>query len=388
MPAQEQHVDSLAVAQLFRERFGAEPAIIASAPGRVNLIGEHTDYNGGEVLPIAIGRRTFVAVGRAPNRATSVAVSANMEEAGEWTSDSPRPVGRWWDYLSGIAARMPAFEIGLPPLRVAVASDVPAGAGLGSSAALEVAAAAAFSVLSGTPLVPIDAALLAHRVETEYVGVGCGIMDQFACALCTPAMALHLWCDSGRFEQVPMRDTIMIFDTGVPRALRDSVYNRRRRECEEALARVRSVNPALTNLAAASSRDLDAARLPEPLHSRARHVVEENGRVAKAAESLRHTGTIPGELLRESHESLRSLYDCSSAELDWVVERAAALPGIRGARLTGAGWGGCAIALGETDALAGAAASIAIDYQRRFRLTPRTWITRAEGGLRVEDIRR
>src|SRR5690606_13974564 len=182
-------------------------------------------------------------------------------------------------------------------------------------AALEVAASVAFSAFSSAPLAPIDAALLAHRAETEYVRVECGIMDQFACALCTPGMALHVWCDSARVAHLPMRDTVLIFDTGAPRALRASAYNRRRRECEEALARMRVVNPSLTNLASASPDDLAAARLPEPLLGRARHVVEENRRVMRAAEALRRSGTIPGELFYESHESLRSLYECSSAEL-------------------------------------------------------------------------
>ena len=379
--------DAGKVCGLFRRRFSAEPAIVASAPGRVNLIGEHTDYNGGEVLPIAIERRTWVAVGVAP-RGRSEAVSANASESGSWDAHAPRRTGEWWDYVSGVAAELSLQGCELPPVQLAVVSDVPAGAGLSSSAALEVASATAFAALAGVPLSASEAARVGHRVETQFVGVACGIMDQFASALGSPGRALHLWCDSGNFEQVSMEDAVLIFDTAVPRSLRTAAFNERRRECDAALAILRRQFPTLETLAAATPQQVAAATLPSPLDRRARHVVEETRRVGSVVDVLRATGTLPGSLLYESHESLRSLYECSTTELDWFVEKASVVSGVTGARLTGAGWGGCGIAVGDANALVEAAALLAADYEARFRITPRTWVTHAAGGIRLHESSR
>ena len=379
--------DASRAAALYRARFGASPTVIASAPGRVNLVGEHTDYNGGEVLPMAIARRTWVAVGALPaGTSHSRAVSASSGEAGEWDAAAPRRSGRWWDYVSGVAAALADRGIALPPVAVAVASDVPAGAGLSSSAALEVATATALARLAGAALPPAEAALLGQRVEAEFVGVACGIMDQFASALGRPGEALHLWCDTARYEQVAMQDAVLIFDTAVPRSLRGSAFNTRREECEAALRLLRRDHPGLPSLAAATPEQVAAAALPPPLDRRARHVTEETRRVGEVVAALRATGTLPGPLLYQSHESLRSLYECSSPELDWFVERAAGLPGVTGARLTGAGWGGCAIAAGEEAALVAAAAALAPEYQARFGIAPRSWITRASGGVSLDGV--
>lgn len=380
-------VDAGTVAALFRERFSAAPAIIASAPGRVNLIGEHTDYNGGEVLPIAIEQRTWVAAG-VSQHGHSRAVSTGAAEPGEWLASAPRPTGHWWDYVSGVAGELSTRGLHLPAVDVAVASDIPVGSGLSSSAALEVATAFALAALAGAQLSAEEAALLGHRVETEFVGVECGIMDQFACALARPGHALHLWCDTERHEQVPMRGAVLIFDTTISRSLRSAAYNVRRRECEAALSMLRLRHSALPTLAAATPEQIAAAALPSPLDRRARHVVEETRRVQSTVESLHSTGALPEGLLNQSHESLRSLFECSSPELDWFVERAAAAPGVTGARLTGAGWGGCAIAVGDHDELAEAGRALAVDYQARFGLRPRTWLTRASDGARLETLGR
>lgn len=379
--------DAGRVCALFRQHFSAEPAVVASAPGRVNLIGEHTDYNGGEVLPIAIERRTWVAVGVA-SRGRSKAISANETESGSWDAHAPRSTGKWWDYVSGVAAELSLRGWELPPVHVAVVSDVPAGAGLSSSAALEVASATAFGALASVPMSATEAALVGHRVETEFVGVACGIMDQFASALGSPGMALHLWCDSGNYEQVAMGDAVLIFDTAVPRSLRTAAFNERRQECDAALAILRRLFPELENLAAATPEQVAAAPLPSPLDRRARHVTEETRRVGNTVDALRASGTLPGNLLYESHESLRSLYECSTTELDWFVERASEAAGVTGARLTGAGWGGCGIAVGDANGLAEAAPAIAADYEARFRVRPRTWITHAAGGVRFHETLR
>ncbi|HEX2722747.1 MAG TPA: galactokinase [Gemmatimonadaceae bacterium] len=368
-------------ADLFRSTFGDEPLVVASAPGRVNLIGEHTDYNGGEVLPIAIGRRTSIAM-RPNGSGRSVAVSANEEDTGEFTSPHPARAGRWWDYISGLAT---VTGRTLPAVDLAVAGDVPAGAGLSSSAALEVAAACAYAALAQGNESLKELALQAWRVETTFVGVECGIMDQFASALCSEGAALHIWCDTAETEDVPFGSSVLIFDTAVERSLRSSEYNTRRAECTEALYLLRQANPALDNLASASPDEIDASSLPATLRMRALHVATEARRVQTAVRQLREAGTIAGNLLYESHDSLRDRYECSSPELDWFVDRAARAEGVEGARLTGAGWGGCAIAIGTREALAAAGDQIASEYESAFKRVPRVWLTDASSGARVDQ---
>ncbi|MDQ3555763.1 MAG: galactokinase, partial [Gemmatimonadota bacterium] len=312
-------MSAAAVRALFRGRFAGEPAAVASAPGRVNLIGEHTDYNGGEVLPMGISRRTYVAVGLANAGVRSRAVSASEAEVGEFDPLRPTRSDSWLDYLVGVARELQERGIRVPHFDVAVTSDVPVGSGLSSSAALEVATATALLALVGEDLPPREVALLGQRAENRFVGVASGIMDQFASALARPGNALHLWCDSLETEQVPMRDAVLIFDTGVSRGLRESAFNQRRAECEEALALLRRPHPELPHLAAASPEQVRGAGLPEPLCSRALHVSEETRRVGEAVRVLRATGELPGPLLLASHESLRTQYECSIPELDWFV---------------------------------------------------------------------
>ena len=383
------------VREEFAARFGGAPAVVASAPGRVNLIGEHTDYNGGEVLPIAIDRRTYVAL--RPNGGTvSRLASATEPRTGEFDVRRPNRAGGWWDYVAGVAADLAERGTTVPPCDIAVWSDVPAGAGLSSSAALSVATAIALDTLAGrvppTPAgasldggVARDAALVAYRAESGFVGVAVGIMDQFASALGRRDEALHLWCDTAEFEHVPMREAVMIFDTAVPRSLRSSAFNTRRGECEAALAALRVADPALESLAAATPEAVRDARLPAPLDRRARHVVSETRRVQQAVAELRAEQPLDGELLLASHSSLRDDYECSSPELDWFVERVMQAPGVRGARLTGAGWGGCAIAVGDAAALVDAAPVVAAEYERQFGRAPRVWHTKAGPGARAES---
>ncbi|MEO8910112.1 MAG: hypothetical protein ABI408_07790 [Gemmatimonadaceae bacterium] len=258
------------------------------------------------------------------------------------------------------------------------------GAGLSSSAALEVASALALTTLAGHSTTAKDLALGCWRAETEFVGVNSGVMDQFASTLCEKSSALHLWCDSLATKSVPLSESVLIFDTATPRSLRGSAYNTRRSECEEALSLLRREYPELGYLAHATPDQIRAARLPALLERRALHVAEANVRVQKVVMALRSTGRIPGALLYESHESLRFLYECSTPELDWFVDRMRTSDGIQGARLTGAGWGGCAIAVGNYGDLAAVSESVVADYRQRFGLTPRVWFTSASTGARVE----
>jgi galactokinase len=372
-----------AVRGLFASVFGGDPEVVTSAPARVNLIGEHTDYNGGEVLPIAIARRSWVAA-RAVPRERSRAVSSTEPAGGEFDARRPERAGQWWDYLAGVAAALRTRGIEAPAAELAVWSDVPAGAGLSSSAALEVATGLALVQLAGGGLGPRDLALAAQSAEVGFVGVNCGIMDQFASSLAREAHALHLWCETGEIEHVPMTEAVLIFDTALPHDLRSSDYNTRRAECERALAHLRRHDPALRTLAAATPELVRSARLPEPLDRRSLHVVEETHRVREAVEALRRDGRVPGALLLASHASLRDLYECSTPQLDWFVEHVSGRPGVDGARLTGAGWGGCAIALGEEGALRAAAEALAPEFERAFGWPPRHWLTHACAGARVE----
>ena len=371
--------------ELFERAFGGAPASVASAPARVNLIGEHTDYNGGEVLPIAIARRTYVAL--RPNGSDAWrAGSATQTRPGSFDARTPERSGEWWDYVAGVVARLVSVGAPAPACDVAVWSDVPAGAGLSSSAALEVAVGTAISGLTAAGRTAPDVATDAWHAEVEFVGVQCGIMDQFASALARRRHALHVWCDTAEVEHVPMPDAVLIFDTAVPRSLRSSAFNARRAECEQALALLRRRHPELPHLAAAEPGQVLQARLPEPLASRALHVSEETRRVRRVVGALGEGREMPGDLLLASHKSLRDLYECSSPELDWFVDHAMARPGVRGARLTGAGWGGCAIAVGDEGALAEAGRELEQSYATVFGREPRIWLTRAEDGARTESL--
>ncbi len=377
-------MNSVSIQDFFAKKFGESPTHIASAPARVNLIGEHTDYNGGEVLPIAIDHRTHVAVrARAEGEASRVA-SDTYDGFGSFNARKPAHSGEWWDYVAGVVRDLSSTGSAVPQLDIAVTSDVPAGAGLSSSAAIEVATALAISDLLGLDLSLQQAAEVAWRAETQFVGVPCGIMDQFASALARERSALHVWCDTIRTEHVRCDENVLIFDTGVSRGLRQSAFATRRDECARALAAIQRVRPEITQLAHASMADIDASGMHGDIRKRAMHVVEETSRVKQAVQALQQTGKIPGELLVASHNSLRDLYECSSPELDWFVEHALAQPGVRGARLTGAGWGGCAIATGAPEALSAAAAPLEEAYRARFPHQPRTWVVSPASGARIE----
>jgi galactokinase len=364
----------------FHSAYGAGPEVIASAPGRVNLIGDHLDYNGGEVLPIAIDQRTWLAVSRSNGAQMSRAVSLQDSERGEFDISHPRRDGKWWDYVSGLGAD---GLLRTGQVNIAVSSEVPSGAGLSSSAALEVSAAVALAELGASDASLRDLALDAWKVETKFVGVSCGIMDQFASALAKKGNALHIWCETQETEDVPFSASVLIFDTGVPRSLRNSAFNDRQAECAEALSLLRRSIPDLPNLASVSPDQVLDSDLPGTLRLRALHVAEEMCRVKLAVEQLKTRGAVDADLLYQSHVSLRDQYQCSSPELDWFVDRAMMTDGVQGARLTGAGWGGCAIALGERDALEEARESLAREYEKIFHVVPRTWLSRAATGARV-----
>lgn len=348
-------------ARLFRERFGVAPAAVASAPGRVNLIGEHVDYHGGHVLPVATAWRTAVAAGPAPDGFTAVSEHSPAAQ-GPWP---PSRQGDWGDYVAGVAAEfLAAGAVPAQGLRIAVASDVPVGAGVSSSAALEVAAASALAEVFGRRVGPRDLALLAHRAETRFVGVPCGVMDQMASALTPAGSALLLDCRTLETSAVPVPLDLVLAESGESHALRSGSYAERRREGDDAMARLQAAEPAIAMMVdippAALGRLLPL--LPPPLDRRVRHVVNENQRTLLAANALEVGDVVTaGRLVDASHDSLRDLYECSTPRLDAIVAAARRVPGALGARLVGAGWGGAVLVVTHAGRGEEVAAALAAD---------------------------
>jgi galactokinase len=327
----------------FRRVFGHDPVVTAKAPGRVNLIGEHTDYNDGFVLPTAIPQTTQVALAR--SQKGYQVYSANHDHLE--TFDKTGPLRGFARYVGGCFRVLESEGLEVPPLRAWIATSIPIGAGLSSSAALEVATLRAVDALLGLGIDPVRLARLAQRAEREHAGVNCGIMDQMASSLATAEVMLFL--DTRTLERrvlpLPKGSEVLVIDSGVPRALSNSVYNLRREQCAEA-ARA---------LGVASLRDVSGLaavlKLPSPLREVARHVVTENERVVTALDA---DACGFGLLMNASHASLRDDYDVSIGPVDVLVEQMQKAPGVFGARMTGAGFGGACVALVEK----GRAASI------------------------------
>ena len=370
------------VRSLFHRSYGILPAVIASAPGRVNLIGEHLDYNGGPVLPFAVNRRTWVAAGPGTDFEL-VTTQPGLEPVRR--SDGPAR-GDWSDYVVGVARALNGPE--RSGARIAVSSELPVGGGLSSSAALAVAAGAALSQLTGSYPSADALADAAYRAEHDYVGVRCGRMDQTVVARATEGNALYLETATGTAVRCPFADAVWVVPTGVEHALTGGSYNARRDECGRALELCRRRWPALSALAALPPSDLPDALnlLPPPLDRRVRHVVSETARTreAKAALERGDLGAL-GRLLTAGHASLRDDYECSIPEADFLVE-SAGRHGALGARLTGAGWGGSVIMLVAGDDESQPIERILADFGRRFGRTPAAWRARAAAGVRLDLV--
>jgi len=375
----------------FAKRFAATPRVF-SAPGRVNLIGEHTDYNDGFVLPMAIERRTSVAASRRDDRRV-VAVSGALGETFEFELDRPgAPLrGIWGDYVEGTARALVARGVPVTGANLWIESDVPRGAGLSASAALETSIGLALSALAGRlDLDRVTLARAGQAAEHEYVGTLCGIMDQYIAALGVERHALFVDCRSLEARSVPLElsdSKLVVCDTGVKHELASSAYNQRRRECEEA---VRLLLPALPGIVAL--RDVDgpsferhADLLPEVVRRRARHVVTENERTLRAEVALAARNFAEfGRLMVASHVSLRDDYEVSCPELDLAVDEALAEPGIHGARMTGGGFGGCMIALARTASVEPLIERVTRALAARFGATVHAFATDAATGAREE----
>lgn len=380
----------------FKRAFQREPQWIAAAPGRVNLIGEHTDYNDGFVLPMAIERYTVIAA--APNGSQSITLRSDSGE-GVVTVDlaqplKPKPKGDWANYPLGVIAGFLARGLKPVGFDALIHSNVPLGGGLSSSAALEVATATLMEAVTGRQLDPVKKALLCQKAEHDYAGMPCGIMDQFISALGKKDHLLLLDCRSREFELVPFTDpsvSVLITNTNVKHALTGSEYPTRRKQCEAAAVAlgVPSLRDATTDLL-----ETNRSKLEEVVFRRARHVIGEIARTAQAADAIRAGKWAKvGELMYASHQSLRDDYEVSCPELDAVVEIArgpSAAGGVIGCRMTGGGFGGCTVALVKTDAVTAVMRTMAVGYTQKTGITPTMFVSRPGAGatlLRGQDRR-
>jgi galactokinase len=376
-------------ARIFQAHFHSHPQFIASAPGRVNLIGEHTDYNGGTVLPAAINRRIAVAVSARSDRRVEVhAGNLNATIAFSLDELAPSPEDSWANYVRGVIALLHAKGDKPVGANLAIYGTVPRGGGLSSSAALEVAVAHAMIALAGSSHDEMEIALLCQKAEHEWAGVKCGIMDQCISAMGRHNAALFLDCRNLAYRHVPLPEgtRIVICDTGVKRALASSEYNTRRAECTAGVAILKKVLPGITSLRDVTpSAFLHNERLLDPVvRQRCRHVVMEIARVDEAVRTLESGDlTLFGKLMYESHMSLQHDYQVSCPELDAVVDICAEVDGVYGARMTGAGFGGCAICLARENDVPEIIHRIGVEYPQKIGTKPTLLVTGAEDGASV-----
>lgn len=380
--------------------FGQPPEVIAAAPGRVNLIGEHTDYNDGFVLPMAIDRAT-VCAGRLTNDGRLEMVSGSVRDRATVALDAavvPPGQPRWTNYVRGVIAGFQRRGMRLPGLQIAIESDVPAGGGLSSSAALEVATATMLQALTRHAMPASDIIALCRQAEHEYAGVPCGVMDQTVVVMAREGHALLLDCRSLDVTHVPMTDPdvrVLIVNTAVRHSLASGEYARRRTEC--AAAAVRLGVASLRDATAAGVEELaaiagsGASSADAVLVRRARHVVSENARTLSAVQALQASDwPVVGRLMYESHASLRDDFEVSCAELDVVVDIAREIGeagGVWGCRMTGGGFGGCAVCLVRATEAAAIGERIGARYRSATGLTSTIFAARAAGGAHVIPVR-
>lgn len=379
----------------FYQTYQAEPDFIARAPGRVNLLGEHVDYNDGWVLPIAIDRAAYLAV-RASDEALVSLTAADLNDSAAFrladveskTGANGQPLTTWAWYAAGTAWALKQRGLEVNGMRAVLSSDVPRGAGLSSSASVEIAYATAWQKLGGWSLPPMELALACQRAENQYVGVNSGIMDQFASACGRAGHALLLDCRTLEWQPLPLpaEVAVVVADTLVRRELGASEYNIRRTQCEEAVRLLRTQLPEVRALRDVSVEAFNrhAHLLPEVVAKRARHVVEECYRTQQAIQLLRAGNSLEfGQLMNACHTSLRDLYEVSCPELDVMVSAAQHIAGCFGARLTGAGFGGCTVNLVAASAVNDFTRELAAQYWRATGKTPEIYVCHASDGAGI-----
>jgi galactokinase len=379
------------VAEQFQNVYSCAPKWVAAAPGRVNVIGEHTDYNDGFVFPMAIDRYTVIAAAPSSGKANRIQLRSTIGGAPANIALEapfhPEKKGSWVNYPLGVIAGFHARGLNPGPFDALIHSTVPLGGGLSSSAALEVSTATLLETIVGKKLDPVEKALLSQKAEHDYAGMPCGIMDQFISVMAKKDHILLLDCRSRKTELVPMTDPsieLLIINTNVKHELTGGEYAKRRSECE---AGARALG--LSSLRDADAETLERARskMSETVYRRAKHVIGEIERTLHAAEGVRASNwPTVGQLMYASHASLRDDYEVSCPELDAVVDIAQSIEpkgGVFGCRMTGGGFGGCTVALVQADKVAAISERITAEYEKRTKIKPTLFVSRPAAGATV-----
>jgi len=377
---------ALAIAERFRAVYGTDPRGIFRAPGRVNLIGEHTDYNDGFVMPAAIDFDTCSAIAERADRTLSI-YSEQFQERVEFDLDQPlgSPRKHWSDYIRGVAAILLEEGYPLKGASLLIDGQVPIGSGLSSSAAIEVATALALTSLGGVTIPLLELARLCQRAENTYTGARCGIMDQFVSCFGRQDYALMLDCRSleATYLKLPPNVLLVICNTMVRHELAAGEYNERRASCERSVEAIRQFLPNIRALRDLTIKDLEKYRsmLSDVDFRRCRHVITENARVNEAKEALQSFDIMRfGQLMYRSHDSLDRDYEVSCYELNLMVDLARNMEGVYGARMTGGGFGGCTINLVERKLVPEFQTKVAHEYEKRTALFPQIVVSRLAGG--------
>ncbi len=375
--------------EIFSQHFGSsDEAFSIRSPGRVNLIGEHIDYNDGFVLPMAVPLEVKLKVRPRADRRVEL-YAANFDDRRSFSLDHLVKQENWIDYVQGVASELADASVPLHGFEGVVISDVPVASGLSSSAAIEVAAALAFLHLAEQPMAPVDVAKLCQKAENKFVGVNCGIMDQMAVAACRDSHALLLDCRDYSTRQVPFRlknHSIIVTNSDAPRELASSAYNERRAQCEEGLAHLQEKLPHVSSLRDVTPDDLKqyGSELDPIVYKRVQHVVDEIARTVYACENLENDNLeVFGDCMNGSHQSLSELYEVSSPELDWLTSWARQQPGVLGSRLTGAGFGGCTVTLIENSGVEAFLENQPREYKAAMNRDAECWVCTAVEGAQV-----
>lgn len=374
--------------EIFREKYDKEPEVLAFAPGRVNIIGEHTDYNEGFVLPAALKQGTYIAGKKIPEPIIRI-YSANLDEQEEWKTGEEKRTGGFGDYLKGILKFLP-FRLS-SGFEAVIFSDLPIEAGLSSSAALEVSFIYFLMGIEGKELERLQIVKLAHRAENEFVGVQCGIMDQFISVYAQEGHFLFLDTLTTEYKHVPFPKfwTLAVVNSGIKRELSSSDYNRRREECQEALYAIKKLYPDANTLRDVTEEMLFSARnlMSETIFKRAMHIISENQRVLQMVEYLeKRDSCMIEKLMKLAHQSLTEDFEVSLPELDFLVETASSMPFVHGARLTGAGFGGSIVALVEKRREEEFLAKIREEYTKKYSIEPEIIFSPPSSGAYLQKI--
>lgn len=370
------------------------PTVIVRAPGRVNLIGEHTDYNDGFVFPMALDFQILTAAGKRQDQLVRI-YSVDYQKMVEFNLEQPISYDteeRWSNYPRGIVAMLMEKGIRLAGMDLVFSGDIPQGSGLSSSAALEVSVALTLQVLNGFSMNGPDLARLCQRAENSFVGMNCGIMDQFISVMGRKDHALFLDCRTLEYRHIPLelKDyRILICHSGVKHSLVDSEYNKRRQECETGVAVLSQKYPKIKSLRDATLSELNACKndLDQTVYRRCRHVITENQRVLKSIESLNQNNLVTfGKLMNESHDSLRDDYQVSCFEIDLLVDFARNFNGVLGSRITGGGFGGCTVSLISNSLINDFTKEIKEYYRQKTGIVPNLYISRPAAGASLIDM--